>query len=210
MSTRESVMKDANLAVFLKNVAAFKEHRQGIEAELEQCQRQIFALRQESYQLQLAPVSREDFIKAMQAQVTHLAQAGRKRVALALGHKQGAGAGKTNALTADVLIPSHIKEVFGGTADFGQAGLTVMFAADPLAQPRAGMPLMDHVSLCMLFEEHIKAALKTNVEATEWPHQAGMSLEQRGTRMAVIVAEIIKLERRSDELANALADAVGG
>ncbi len=209
--TVQTVSNDTALSGFLSNVSTFKEQRKLIEAELEKTHRKIRELKAEAMQLRHAPVAREDFIAAMQAQVSNLAAAGRSRVAAALIPKERQQFGnRVAAITEGFLTPERLEEVRAGLSDFGPATLTVMLGADPGAQPSRGLPLIDHAVLCMLFEDTIKAKLKANVEAVEWPHGKPLSLMQRRARMVLIDSEVSTLEEQADKLANALADAIGG
>jgi hypothetical protein len=210
-NTVQSVSNDTALSGFLSNVSAFKEQRKRIEAELESTHRKIRELKAEAMQLRHAPVAREDFIAAMQAHVASLATAGRSRVAAALAGKESRAFGsRVPVIPEGFLTPDHLQDVRAGLADFGPATLAVMIGADPGAQPTRGLPLIDHAVLCMLFEDTIKAKVKANIEAADWPHGQPLTLIQRRARMVIIDTEVSTLEEQADKLANALADAIGG
>ena len=192
-------------------LTAFKARRREIEQELAQVLQRSRELQQEAVELKGSPVSRNDFIAALVLKVAHLAEQGRERIRLVVE-----GGPSLRSMPSGVYLNPHqlswrhVQEVLAGVSEFDRLAATLIAGSDPRSNSLSTVPIFDGVSMCMIFEDQIKAALKANLTAIEWPFEGATEGAARATRLIEVEAELVALQTKSESLADLLADAISG
>lgn len=170
------------------------------KARLAVVRSRIDELDAEATALQSAPASKDDFLSALDAWIDQCAAAGRTNVANTLHRHLSMGLYKHGY----TLLGDHsfrLDNIRSGVTMKGQ-GAELLAAAPVFATDRSFKGLFNEVSLCMLFGDQIKEAMRRTMESFEWPYPAASSSASRDLRMREIDAEVRQLQEEASELAS--------
>lgn len=160
----------------------------------------IFELEGEEGALRRAPVAKDDFLAGLCAWIDERASDGISHIGDAIaGVRAGVGS---------VRIPldkgQFEWDYFRTGATLKNHGASLIAAANPRGFQSGFGNLFSEVSLCLLFGEQIKDAMRQALDKIEWPYAEATSIESRERRIQEIAAELSQLRAEASELASIL------